>query len=191
MDILIISKKNHFIFANNFYNLKQVLLLLYSVIFPVLLFAQQSDSSLLGKDSSTKLDSPIVQLSDSLSLLVDSSVKKVNKTTGLASYSGILKNTLETNQFLNSTTKPVASIVLEKKRGSNDLLFYLVAVFTLMLAFLRFFYTQYFNNLFRVFFNASLRQSQFTEQLLQAKLPSLLLNMLFVFSGGLYVYLLL
>ena len=191
MDILIISKKNHFIFANNFYNLKQVLLLLYSVIFPVLLFAQQADSSLLGKDSSTKLDSPIVQLSDSLSLLVDSSVKKVNKTTGLASYSGILKNTLETNQFLNSTTKPVASIVLEKKRGSNDLLFYLVAVFTLMLAFLRFFYTQYFNNLFRVFFNASLRQSQFTEQLLQAKLPSLLLNMLFVFSGGLYVYLLL
>ena len=171
--------------------MKQVLLLIYSVIFPVLLFAQQSDSSLLGKDSSTKLDSPIVQLSDSLSLLVDSSVKKVNKTTGLASYSGILKNTLETNQFLNSTTKPVASIVLEKKRGSNDLLFYLVAVFTLMLAFLRFFYTQYFNNLFRVFFNASLRQSQLTEQLLQAKLPSLLFNMLFVFSGGLYVYLLL
>ena len=191
LDIFIISKKNHFIFANNFYNLKQVLLLIYSVIFPVLLFAQQSDSSLLSKDSSNKLDSPDVQLSDSLSWLVDSSVKKVNKVTGLASYSGILKNTLETNQFLNSTTKPVASIVLEKKRASNDLLFYLVAFFALMMAFLRFFYAQYFNNLFRVFFNASLRQSQLTEQLLQAKLPSLLFNMLFVFSGGLYVYLLL
>ncbi|MEP7111225.1 MAG: DUF4271 domain-containing protein, partial [Ferruginibacter sp.] len=57
--------------------------------------------------------------------------------------------------------------------------------------FFRFFYTRYFNNLFRVFFNASLRQSQLTDQLLQAKLPSLFFNILFVIIGGLYVYLLL
>jgi hypothetical protein len=42
-----------------------------------------------------------------------------------------------------------------------------------------------------VFFNTSLRQSQLTDQLLQAKLPSLLFNIFFIISGGLYVYLLL
>jgi hypothetical protein len=79
----------------------------------------------------------------------------------------------------------------EKKRGSPDGFFYFLAGIGLLLAFFRFFYTAYFNNLFRLFFNASLRQSQLTDQLLQAKLPSLFFNILFIFSGGIYVYLLL
>ena len=45
--------------------------------------------------------------------------------------------------------------------------------------------------MFRVFFNTSLRQSQLTDQLLQAKLPSLLFNLFFVLSGALYVYIIL
>jgi hypothetical protein len=61
----------------------------------------------------------------------------------------------------------------------------------LLLAFLKYFYSRYFNNLFRVFFNTSLRQSQLTDQLLQAKLPSFLFNIFFVISGGIYVYVLL
>jgi len=50
---------------------------------------------------------------------------------------------------------------------------------------------RYFNNLFRVFFNTSLRQSQLTDQLLQSKLASMLFNMFFTVTGGLYIYLLL
>ena len=52
------------------------------------------------------------------------------------------------------------------------------------------FYNQYFNNLFRVFFNTSLRQSQLTDQLLQAKLPSFILNIFFTLTAGIYIYLL-
>jgi hypothetical protein len=73
----------------------------------------------------------------------------------------------------------------------TDLIFYIILSTLLLLAFLRFFYTRYFNNLFRVFFNTSLRQSQLTDQLLQAQLASMLFNLFFVVTGGLYSYFLL
>jgi hypothetical protein len=60
-----------------------------------------------------------------------------------------------------------------------------------LLGCLKFFYNRYFSNLFRVFFNSSLRQSQLTDQLLQARLPSLFFNIFFVISTGFFVYLLL
>ncbi len=172
--------------------MRQVILFVNIVFFPVLLFAQQSDSSLTVKDSGNKRDSSLVQLSDSLTLLLDSTVILKNDLANSASsYNSAFNKMLEANQFLNTSTKPVAWVIQEKKRIPKDRLFYLIAIIVSLLAFLRFVYTRYFNNLFRFFFNASLRQSQLIEQLLQAKLPSLLFNMLFVFSGGLYIYLLL
>ena len=63
-------------------------------------------------------------------------------------------------------------------------MFYLIAGIVLLLAFFKYFNSRYFTNLFRVFFNTSLRQSQLTDQLLQAKLPSLLFNLFFILSGG-------
>lgn len=78
-----------------------------------------------------------------------------------------------------------------KSRADKDDLFYLLASITLLLAILRLFFARYFATLFRVFFNTSLRQSQLTDQLLQSKLPSLLLNVFFFISGGLYIYFLL
>ena len=165
---------------------------------PVLLFAQQSDSGLIGKDSinysNTKIDliNARQPISVSLPLLLDSSLVVESKSTELAtSYNNAVNKILTTNQFLNTATQSVASVNHEKKRISKDRLFYLVSIILLFLAFLRFVYTRYFNNIFSFFLSASLRQSQLIEQLLQAKLQSLLFNMLFVFSGGLYIYLLL
>ncbi|MEO6133974.1 MAG: DUF4271 domain-containing protein, partial [Ginsengibacter sp.] len=60
----------------------------------------------------------------------------------------------------------------------------------LILGIFKTFYSGYFNNLFRVFFNTSLRQTQLTDQLLQAKLPSLILNLFFTLTVGMYVWLL-
>lgn len=95
------------------------------------------------------------------------------------------------NKLLNSNATPVSFAVQFKKVKSKDELFYLIAVVVLLLGFLKYFYKRYFANLFRVFFNSSLRQSQLTDQLLQAKLPSLLFNLFFVLSAGLYLYILL
>ena len=95
------------------------------------------------------------------------------------------------NKLLNSDSAPVSLVAEVRKVRSQDTIFYLVAAMLLMLAFFKYFYNRYFTNLFRVFFNTSLRQSQLTDQLLQAKLPSLFFNLFFVVSGGMYVYILL
>lgn len=95
------------------------------------------------------------------------------------------------NKFLNTRAEPVSFSVEFKNKKSADLIFYLVTGLVLLLAFFKFFYSRYFINLFRVFFNTSLRQSQLTDQLLQAKFPSLLFNIFFIISGGIYTYFLL
>jgi hypothetical protein len=60
----------------------------------------------------------------------------------------------------------------------------------LFLALLKTFFFNYFRTLFRVFFNSSLRQSQLTDQLIQAKLPSLLFNIFFACTAGIFIYIL-
>ena len=82
-------------------------------------------------------------------------------------------------------------VTYPRKQSLQDTIFYTILIVIAILAFFRFFYVRYFNNLFRVFFNSSLRQSQLTDQLLQAKLPSLFFNIFFVASGGLFIYFLL
>ncbi|MBL7701820.1 MAG: DUF4271 domain-containing protein [Ferruginibacter sp.] len=142
------------------------------LIFSASLCAQNADTAILTRDS-TKA-----------SPLPDSAVtiKPVVKEKDTV----LLKNKL-----LNLDAAPVSLAVQLKKDRSENGFFYLVAGLALLLAFLKYFYDRYFTNLFRVFFNTSLRQSQITDQLLQAKLPSFLFNIFFVVSGGIYVYVIL
>ncbi len=109
----------------------------------------------------------------------------------LQPYQQHLQRLLQQNRYLNSQAQPIAQPVKFFTRPDKTYLFYLLAGTTLLLALLRFFFTRYFSNLFRVFFNTSLRQSQLTDQLLQARLPSLLFNVFFFISGGFFAYLLL
>lgn len=97
---------------------------------------------------------------------------------------------LKQNLYLNITASPVSLTAKEKLRTGKEVLFYLLAIMLFLLALFKMFYTKYFNNIFRVFFNTSLRQNQLTDLLLQAKLPSLIFNIFFVISFGLYLWLL-
>lgn len=175
--------------------LKQGFFLMLLFVFPVLLNAQQLDSAIIKKDSLIKKDTTIksdaspVKQSDSLSLQKDTLIQPLVIRT--LSYSDEIKKILNANRFLNWKGEPVAMVNQIRKVNAQDNFFYLLAIIAALMGFFRFFYTRYFNNLFRVFFNASLRQSQLTDQLLQAKLPSLFFNILFVFSGGVFVYFLL
>jgi len=100
-------------------------------------------------------------------------------------------NLFRGNRLLNDRAEPVPFFTRARKHPGKEPLFYLLTGLVLMLALLRYFFPRYFSNLFRVFFNTSLRQSQLTDQLLQAKLPSLLFNLFFVVSGGLFSFFLL
>jgi Domain of unknown function (DUF4271) len=93
---------------------------------------------------------------------------------------------LSINPFFNFLGKPVAETFEVHHPNSRDSLFYLVVGILFYFALIRIFFEKYFNNLMTLFFRVSLRQQQIREQVLQAPLPSLLLNILFVISGGLF-----
>lgn len=101
-----------------------------------------------------------------------------------------LDKILAENKYLN--TKGTASNFAVRKRTpvNENIIFYWLAGLLVFFGLIKTFYNKYFTTLFRVFFNSSLRQSQLTDQLVQAKQPSLLYNILFFLSAGTFVYLL-
>ena len=96
------------------------------------------------------------------------------------------QHVLTINPYINFTGKPVVEIYEIHHSNSKDSLFYLLVAILFYFALVRVFFEKYFNNLMTLFFRVSLRQQQIREQVLQTPLPSLLLNILFVISGGLF-----
>lgn len=141
---------------------------LFCCLFPVvptIITAQNKDSVTLQKDS-----------------LQDADIRPVNQ------YSAGMHAVLDQNIFLNSHGTPVTIAAKTKNVQSTDAVFYLLFGMIFVMALIKFFFPRYFTNLFRVFFNTSLRQSQLADQLLQAKLPSLFFNSFFIISAGIYAY---
>jgi len=93
---------------------------------------------------------------------------------------------LSMNAYFNFTGHPVVEIFALHRPNSKDSLFFLLVAILFYFALIRIFFEKYFNNLMTLFFRVSLRQQQIREQVLQTPLPSLLLNILFVISAGLY-----
>ncbi|MEO5943819.1 MAG: DUF4271 domain-containing protein [Ferruginibacter sp.] len=143
--------------------------LLFSLVFisTISATAQLNDSAVAPKDS-------VIQ------------VASVKNNTTIS-----FKQIVEENRFLNSKSQPVFLAESLKKRTDTDGFFYLLAGLALILGIAKTGWPRYFTNMFRVFFNSSLRQSQLTDQLVQDKLPSLIFNLFFVIVGGVFVYLLL
>lgn len=99
-----------------------------------------------------------------------------------------LQKVLKNNLFINTDSIPVASFQQKRNHDSREGLFYQVLLLLVYLGILKTAFNKYFVNMIRVFFNTSLRQSQLTDQLLIAKLPSLFYNILFVLTSGYYIY---
>lgn len=158
--------------------MKQVLFfLLCLIVFSASLCAQNIDSAVTKPDplpNTSGVDSVVIPV-------VDSSISPFSPGP-------VFKMK---NKVLNSDAEPVSLFVKFRKDKGKDSTFYLIAGIVLLLALFKFFNNRYFTNMFRVFFNTSLRQSQLTDQLLQAKLPSMFFNLFFFISGGVYVYMLL
>ncbi len=98
---------------------------------------------------------------------------------------------LDSNFLLNAKGAPQALDIIPKKVQNKQPFFYLILTLFFVLGIARTLFSRYFNTLFRVFFNTSLRQNQLTDQLEQAKVPSLIFNIFFIITTGLYAYFLL
>lgn len=112
----------------------------------------------------------------------------LERITPAIQHKNIYSGLLDSNIFLHSKELPQALAVVYKSSYNKQSFFYILAILLFFLGLLRTIFSRYFSTLFRVFLNTSLRQNQLTDQLEQATLPSLLFNLFFVFSSGLYIY---
>ena len=102
-----------------------------------------------------------------------------------------LQQILKDNKYLNSQSEPVSLLIRKRTPIPENTVFYILAGLLFFFGIIKTIYSRYFSTLFRVFFNSSLRQNQLTDQLMQAKLPSLFFNLVFLVSASFYVYFLL
>ncbi|TKK65704.1 DUF4271 domain-containing protein [Ilyomonas limi] len=94
------------------------------------------------------------------------------------------------NLYAGNKKGAVFMINSVRQPGDKDELFYMLAGLFLVVAITRTGFPKYFQNIFRLFFQSNYRQKQSKESLLQDNLPSLLLNIAFLLSGGLLIALL-
>lgn len=94
------------------------------------------------------------------------------------------------NRFLNAGGKPVYHVQQVRNVPAPNILFYYFFVLVLIFGILKRVYAKYFQTMWRVFFNTSMRQSQLSEQLKQAGQPSMFFNLLFIVVSSWYVFLL-
>ncbi len=130
---------------------------------------------------------PVV--TDSMSKKNDTLALKITPTH-VKTYHSVVDSLLIANRFVNAKQPAVFFITNAKQQTGKEFIFYTLCIVVFILGLFKTFYTAYFNNLFRVFFNTSIRQTQLTDQLLQAKLPSFILNIFFTITTGIYVWLL-
>jgi hypothetical protein len=130
---------------------------------------------------------PVAAQQDSTIRIADSTTQSIAEIK----VPDLYKKLLDSNTFLNSKGIPASLAVTKKKQDQEPVFFYIIVTMLIVLAVMKTVYSRYFSTLFRVFFNTSLRQNQLTDQLEQAKLPSLIFNIFFVIAAGMYVYVLL
>lgn len=102
----------------------------------------------------------------------------------------VTNKVLARNRFLNYKEPSVYFIQEKVNLPGREFLFYSMCAIVLILGIFKTFNQAYFQNLFRVYFNTSLRQTQLTDQLTQARLPSFILNIFFSIVLGMYIWLL-
>lgn len=156
--------------------------------------ANQSAARVLKNDTLHSPDTSIVQNQQRV-LLTDSirpadSAQLAVHISPPRPESFVTNKLLSRNKFINVTSPPVFLLEQPHKHKGKEFLFYTLCVVLLLLGMFRTFYAAYFKNLFRVYFNTSLRQTQLVDQLRQAKLPSFIMNIFFLITAGIYIWML-
>lgn len=89
--------------------------------------------------------------------------------------------------YLPFNKPPVFMITKARNPQTKDELFYLLTGLIFFTAFIKLIFPKYFQNLLLLSFQTSFRQRQTREQLTQDNLASLLMNILFFMSGGIFI----
>lgn len=136
-----------------------------------------------------KKDSTTI-LSDTISIAGDS-LQKVNRPLMLADTILIFPSWASPGQrTFFRFSDPLEYSITEKHWIGKEKIFYAVIALLLFFALIKNSFQRYLVDIFRTFFRTTVKQRQVKEQLLQSPLPSLLLNIFFLISAGLFLALL-
>jgi hypothetical protein len=144
-----------------------------------------------------RADSLKRRATDSLKFAADSirafndSIGTVRSNERIIARIAAVEATLKQHKYMPFSARAQSRTLDEKVTSDKDLLFYFLCGLVLYFAIFKLFFGKYLSNLFTLFFRVTMRQQQIREQLLQTPLPSLLLNILFAISAGMYLNLLL
>jgi uncharacterized protein DUF4271 len=177
--------------------IRSIFLVSFQFAFNVFTLAQ-SDSSRVQQPDSVRLETKKNVINSTLkqdSLVIDSStIQILTDTAWIAkalSYKNFAGQVFVQNIFFGFSSPPIAIRSDKKEFHGKELLFYTLIGLLLFFAFIRMSFPKYFLDLFRVAFRTTIKQRQISEQLVQAPLPSLLLNFFFLCTVGLYITLVL
>jgi hypothetical protein len=171
-----------------------------------LLFFSSHVTAQIGVDSALQAKRDSIRITDSLkriqkakdSLLqitqmeiakAADSIRKVVKARRRQIYVAFQKVVKE-HPFFGINGPVVRQSIEIRHPPDNDGFFYFIVGLVLYIALMRLFFYKYVSTMFTLFFRATLRQQQLREQLLQAPLPALLMNIFFVVSAATYCSLL-
>lgn len=93
---------------------------------------------------------------------------------------------ISAHPYLPLDQPAIYMLVDYKDKQSKDGLFYIILFLVFLLGFIKYLFPKYFQNLIKLFFQTSLRQKQTKEHLAQDSFASLLINLLFLLSTGLF-----
>jgi len=88
-------------------------------------------------------------------------------------------------------TNPTRHFISIRQWEGKEAIFYTLIGLLIFFAIIKNSFYRYIQDLFKIFFRTSVRQRQIKEQLVSSPLPSLLLNIFFLFSVGMFVALVL
>jgi hypothetical protein len=96
-------------------------------------------------------------------------------------------NALRNHPYYNFYGQGVKITEQLKKASRDESMFYFLAALLFYFGFIRIVFMKYLDNLNTLFMRVSMRQQQIRDQVLQSPLPSLMLNILFIISTGLFL----
>ena len=174
--------------------IRSILLTLFQFVFSVFILAQTSDTLRAGQPDSLRHETK--KLINNSSLKNDS-VNKDSSSTALLTdtawialalnYKNFMQLVFTQNSFFDFSSPAILIKSDKKEFHGKELLFYTLIGLLLFFAFIKISFPKYLLDLFRVAFRTTLKQRQISEQLVQAPLPSLLLNFFFLCTAGLYI----
>lgn len=129
-------------------------------------------------------------LRDTARIRADTVQNRLDTILPKPTYSFLLDSHIYNRQPYFSFTNGVKRVAAVRQWEGKEAFFYAIVALLIYFALVRNGFRRYTQDLFGLFFRTSLRQRQVKEQLMQVPLPSLLLNILFFMSGGLFINLL-